>query len=143
MRRLGVKTKTSKKSITAAQRQAYAMELRLSGASLEEIRDVLGYRGASGVHRAIKAGLDRMLQEPADELRKLEVRRLDKMLKGIWADAVSGKEFKIDRALKIMDRRAKLLGLDAPTKIEQAGNYVVKIIEDEDDTASGSTDIDA
>ena len=42
----------------------------------------------------------------------LELQRLDAMMAGIWNDAVSGKAHAIDRVLKIMERRAKLLNLD-------------------------------
>lgn len=44
----------------------------------------------------------------------MEVERLDALLLGIWANARSGIPEYVDRALKIIARRAALLGLDAP-----------------------------
>jgi hypothetical protein len=42
---------------------------------------------------------------------------------------VKGKLFGLDRVLAIMDRRAKLLGLDAPTKIDLTQNVRAKAEE--------------
>ena len=67
------------------------------------------------------SALKQTLQEPADELRKLELERLDKLLLGVWPQAVRGNQGSVDRALRIMERRAKLLGLDAPVKSEWSG----------------------
>jgi hypothetical protein len=39
------------------------------------------------------------------------------MLNALWKDATNGKLEAIDRALKISDRRARLLGLDKPIKV--------------------------
>jgi len=43
---------------------------------------------------------------------QLELERLDAMQAAIWDDAMNGHLGAIDRVLKIMERRAKLLGLD-------------------------------
>ena len=40
------------------------------------------------------------------------------MFKAIWSRASYGDEQSIDAALKIMDRRARLLGLDGPDRPE-------------------------
>ena len=43
---------------------------------------------------------------------------LDAMMAGIWVSVRGGNLQAIDRALKIMARRAEYLGLDAPAKID-------------------------
>ena len=55
----------------------------------------------------------------AEELRQLEEERLDRMQAGIWSTAIQGHLGSIDRVLKIMDLRARLLGLYAPVKQSQ------------------------
>ena len=110
--------RTSAKAIRAVERQRAALDLRKAGKSLQEIADALGYRSHKGAHEAIKAALVAMLQDATDEVRRLEVARLDALLAGIWSEATGGKLFAIDRVLMIMDRRAKLLGLDAPQKVD-------------------------
>ena len=63
--------------------------------------------------------LKKTLQEPADEVRTLEVERLDSLLNGLWQRRHVPEI--TDRILRIMERRAKLLGLDAPTRTEVTG----------------------
>ena len=64
----------------------------------------------------------------------LEVERLDVMLLAIWQDVRSGDTQAINTALRIMERRARLMGLDAPTKDQHDftidGEIVVKWPED-------------
>ena len=46
-----------------------------------------------------------------------EVAKLDWLERGLMAHALKGDDYDaIDRLIKIMDRRARLLGLDAPTR---------------------------
>jgi hypothetical protein len=65
--------------------------------------------------------LTKICTEKAEEVRRLELERLDAMLAGIWSRAARGEEAAIDRVLKIQARRAALLGLDAATKQEHSG----------------------
>jgi hypothetical protein len=43
------------------------------------------------------------------------------LLKAMWSKAMKGDVARVDRCLRIMERRAKLLGLDAPSKQEHTG----------------------
>jgi hypothetical protein len=61
-------------------------------------------------------------EEKADELRALENQRLDKLFFVAYRQAVKdGHLPAIDRALRIMERRARLLGLDRPVRAEVTG----------------------
>lgn len=104
--------KAEQRKFSATERQAEALRLRAGGMEFEHIAEKLGYRSKSGAYNAVMAGLKKTLQEPADELRTMEAERLDRMLAGLWEPAVSGHTWSVDRVLAIMDRRAKLLGLD-------------------------------
>lgn len=110
-------------------RQVKALELRRMGKGYSEIAAALGI-GRSQAHRLVQSGLaDAVAQvsAEADELRAEEVSRLDAMLSGLWPDARRGQHAAVDRVLRIMERRAKMLGLDAPTKVSEtdpAGNFV-------------------
>ena len=53
----------------------------------------------------------------AEEIRCLELSRLDEMQTAIWQDCMDGKLTAIDRVLKIMERRSRLVGLDAPERL--------------------------
>jgi hypothetical protein len=61
-------------------------------------------------------------EEKADDLRALENQRLDKLFFVAYRQAVKdGNLAAIDRALRIMERRARLLGLDRPVRTEVTG----------------------
>jgi hypothetical protein len=95
-------------------RKVKALELRKAGATYQAIADQLGYAGPHGAHQAVASALKATLREPADELRELELVRLDSALLAIWRRVQGGDDKAIDRLVRIMERRAKMLGLDAP-----------------------------
>lgn len=102
--------------IRITERERDALELRKGGMTFERIAEQLGYADRSGAWRAVNAALSATLQEPSDELRRLECERLDALLLAMWPKALEGSTWHVDRCLAVMDRRAKLLGLDAPTR---------------------------
>lgn len=111
--------------VLAKRRQA--VELRLRGNSYVDIARELGIT-AQAAYQTVSAALDearKELREKSKELRELEADRLDILYRKV-ADAVMPDDSPIDpklieTALKIMERRAKLLGLDAPTKVAGTG----------------------
>jgi hypothetical protein len=69
----------------------------------------------------VRIVLGRWRREQIDNIEGfvlLQLVRLDRMLNAIWNKVLDGDLAAIDRALKIMDRQAKLLGLDEPEKHE-------------------------
>jgi len=107
--------KTSTRRIAATERQAQAVTLRLMGMEYREIAKKLNFRGPSGAYGAVKAALKKTLQGPTDELRKLELLRLDELQQIAWKRVTVAADLKaIDTVLRIMERRSRLLGLDAP-----------------------------
>ena len=116
-------SKTSKRKIVAAERAEKALELRKSGATYERIGNALGVSTSTAQRLAVDAlrlVIERGM-EGADELRQLEVERLDAMLLSVWRSVRNGHLGAIDRCIKIMERRARLLGLDAPARQEWSG----------------------
>lgn len=115
-------SKTSINRLQAAERQRQALEHRKAGATYEQIAQQLGYANPSAAQKAILSALHKTLREPAEDVRALEVARLDRLLLGQWKAAIGAAEkpgdpAAVDRVLKIMVRRAKLLGLDAPVRV--------------------------
>lgn len=105
---------TSERRLTAAERGRQALELRKAGATFDDIAGKLGYADRGCAYRAVRKALKETLREPADEVRKLEAERLDKLQLALWASALRGDTRSIYPLLRVMSRRAKLLGLDAP-----------------------------
>ena len=84
----------------------------------DQIGEALGITRQSA-HKAVQKALQEIQQrtaEEATELRALECERLDEMGRGLWAEARKGNPKAVEKMLKVMERRAKLIGLDAPTK---------------------------
>ncbi len=116
-------SKQSSARVTAAARRAEALRLRAAGKSYAEIARALGVN-ESTAWRLVKREFDRLnaaTRETAHEVRRLELDRLDGLHEALWAKARSGDTQAIFAALRIMERRAKLLGLDAPTRVGLEG----------------------
>lgn len=121
---MAAKNTTSAAKARTLDRQKQALELRRMGKGYIEIAAHLGM-SKSQAHRLVRAGLEdarAQIGAEANELKAEELSRLDAMLQGVWPDARKGGQGAIDRVLKIMERRSKLLGLDAPEKREHAGS---------------------
>jgi len=114
----GGRSKTKPDAIRITERHVKALELRKAGLTFASIAIKLGYANPAAAANAVKCHLEKMIEEPAKEVRQMELARLDDMLLSIWGEVRKGHLGAIDRALKIQERRAKLLGLDAPTKID-------------------------
>src|SRR3990167_6389839 len=100
-------SKTSVRRLAAIAKQQQALELRKAGATFDTIAQSLGYASPAGAYAAIESALKRTLQEPADQLRRIEMERLNAMLLSIWPSVRQGNYGAIDRALRIMERTAK------------------------------------
>lgn len=106
--------KTGVNAISTLEKQRRALELRKAGATFEQIADSLGYQYPSAAAKAVKTAMKAIIKEPAEEVRDMEVARCDAMLFAIWSQVKAGNHGAIDRALRIQERRASYLGLDAP-----------------------------
>lgn len=112
--------KHSNKAFEVKKRQQQAVNLRLAGATYQEIADSLGVTPPA-VHKYMKKEMDQLRKETeqdAEHLRAMEISKLDAAQKAIWSQVTKGHLGAVDRLVRISDRRAKLLGLDAPAKTQ-------------------------
>lgn len=107
-----VEHRTSPRRLDVAARRARALELRRAGVRYADIAAWLGYRSRSAACQDVTRALDGIIREPGEEVLAAELDRLDRMLTGLWPAARSGDVQAVDRVLRIMDRRARYLGLD-------------------------------
>lgn len=103
---------TTPDSINAARRHGQALELRAKGATFDQIAQLLNYSGKGAAHNAVMSELAKVVLAPAEDLVKLEVERLDSYLVPLSGKIKNGDTKAIDTALKVSERRSKLLGLD-------------------------------
>jgi len=90
----------------------------MEGKTFEEIAREAGYASKQAAFDAVKRSLELIVREPAEELLKLDLERLDVMWGIHYINAQGGDVQALSACMKIMERRAKLLGLDAPVKAE-------------------------
>ncbi|MGI5179552.1 hypothetical protein ACQEVZ_24795 [Dactylosporangium sp. CA-152071] len=127
---------------TAVQ-DAEACRLRSDGVGYQEIADRFGYANASSAWKAVNRALKATVAEPAARLRALELLRLDAALieafKIMRADHVAHSNGRvimdpadptkplldpgpklqaIDKIVKVSESRRKLIGMDAPMKVD-------------------------
>lgn len=130
------------RSIFTAKRDAEAARLRARSMTYQQIGDALGVTKQSAF-AMVKRALSDTLKEPADQVRQLELDKLDAMEAAAlaimerqhWAHSngklvYMGEEPLVDDGpalaavntlLKVQERRSKLLGLDSPTKLAVTG----------------------
>lgn len=107
----GIKTR----DVNAASRAALALQMALEGHDWKTTAHLSGYASAGAAWNAVQRELQRTIQPLADEVRKMEIARLDRYLTVFDKKAMTGDGWSLDRCLRIMERRAALLGLDART----------------------------
>lgn len=92
-----------------------ALEMRRSGRSLWSIAEHLGIserKANTLIADTLKEAADLVDAGHKRSLLAMEVDRLDELQSAVWQDAISGDRQAVETALKIIQARAKVLGLD-------------------------------
>ena len=101
------------------EKERQVVQYRQGGATFDAIARKLGYADESGARAAFKRAMERMRDDALNaEMRELHRQRLEVALTAIWPDVVKGDLEAIKVMLKILERDAKLYGIDAPVKTE-------------------------
>ena len=100
-------------------KEVKVLELRRAGLTWQRIAEETGYADHTGAYAAYKRAIKRTQQQPADELREAELDRIDRLQLALWPKAMKGDNASINTIVRLMERRARLLGLDTPIKIQQ------------------------
>lgn len=96
-----------------------ALELRIAGATYRQIAAQLGVSEKAAYYDVQDelGRLDPVITGKAERLRELENARLDRLHVALAAGIKAGQPGAVLATVRVMERRAKLNGLDAPTKI--------------------------
>lgn len=116
-------------------RELQAIELMLAGANYSEVARGIGLT-ESGARQLVLRIMRRWKEEHAekmDMMREMEARRLDRLYMAVYGPASDTKNPNVQasaQAVKIAERKAKLLGLDVPQQFEvspgAAGPIIVR-----------------
>ena len=93
------------------ERMAKALQLKEQGATFDQIGRTLGISTTRAYHD-VQDALKEITREPAENVLKVELRRIDKLWQVAYQKAMKGDLKSMDRAISLIDRRIKLHGLD-------------------------------
>lgn len=113
--------------ITAQEQQAILERRRkVAALRLAGLRDQRQIADQLGVHqstisrdcKALDAEYQRQAAADIATEKGIELARCERLIQAHWRDALAGKWLATDRVLAVMQHKAKILGLEAPTKID-------------------------
>ena len=110
-------------------RQKVAANL-LAGLNYRAMAEAMGV-SIGTIAGDVKVILNRWQKEQVgvvDQVMQIELTRLDRALNAIWANVLAGDDKAINNLLKIMERRAKLLGMDKISGMTEDEPFVVKVL---------------
>lgn len=114
------------RSPAVAVRRAEALKMRANGRSYDDIAEALGYGSPASARKDLSRAMGQVIQEAGKELLTLETTRTENILSAAWGIITDPTADNRDKALalreatRILDRRAKLLGLDADSAAGKA-----------------------
>lgn len=114
--RLGFHDPTHAKKLEFRQKEARALDLRLKGKSIRAIAQELKETDVY-VSNLLRNAVNRSIRRNAmnaDQLRELQLRRLDMVIEALQPRIEAGDWKSIDTYMKVLERQAKLGGFDAP-----------------------------
>lgn len=126
-----MRQKNTAQRLSVSQKQLQAVKLRMQNKTFQEIAENLSV-SISQAHRYVQKALKELaeqLSEDTKELRALHRQRIDRMAAGLWPAAESGNTQAITIMLKLMEREATLMGLDAPPAKEEQFSRYDEIVE--------------
>ena len=111
--------KNSKAKAGKLAKQEKALEHRIAGLSYRAIATKMGC-SRTQAHTYVTEGLKEStsrIAKSADDLRDLELERLDTLIKGLYPKAKKGDPQAVDKILKVMEQRQKLTGIQAAPQV--------------------------
>lgn len=114
------RSKFAPSTLNAAERRARVMQLREEGLTIRAIAEKEGV-SQRRIRQLLEEGTTRLLDrhdQLARDLLERSLSHLDDLLEAVWDDAMEGDVRSVAQALAIIDRRTRLLGLDAPSRQE-------------------------
>ena len=133
---------TKTRMLKTAKRRKEVIQLREAGATWQKIADTLLHRHGA---EALPSGWDKRyawndfdralgkvqgeVKDRARTVREMELKRLNRMQRGLWQSAINGDTDAARTVVKLMKRRASLLGLDEPEELDVMASTDTETIE--------------
>ena len=133
---VGAAAKSSVRRIRTTEKTLKALELRKRGLNYTQIGKKLGCHRSTACRYVLSEleNLAEKCREEAAHVRDLELQRLDDLYLIAYRAIIRGNDLAgIDRCLRIMERRAKLLGLDTAAKVDVQGLVDIHFDKEDED----------
>lgn len=122
----------SKTKPETLEKEAEVLRLRRLGFTFDQIGKQLNYSNASGAYKAYIKACHRIIYEEVEQVRNLEIDRLDMAQTAIMNKVKNGEIPAVMALIRLMERRSRLLGLDMPTKAQiEVTHYESETIDSE------------
>lgn len=125
------RNKTDAEAIAHNEKVRKAIEMRVSGATIEEVAAALGWNTHQAASKAIRNALKKATIENAAEYRTLQLLRVEKGFAKVIEKMSNGNLLAVDRFVKLSKRASEITGSDMPVKIAQTdkdGNDVPRAV---------------
>jgi hypothetical protein len=96
-----------------AYRESVCVELAVKGHTFDEIADIVGYRSRSGAWRAVRRALSRRTAQAADQYVSRALVDLEAVQQRVWPAAMAGNVGAQRVAVRAIEQRCSLLGLNS------------------------------
>jgi hypothetical protein len=131
--------KQPKKSLSIVDRRRRAAQLRRSGATLESVATVISREfklpnyDRRRCHEDIQFALAELHREyslDSESLRQEHLQILDRLQMALWSKALGGDVKAIDSITRLLERKSKLCGLDAPVQllVEKSLDHEIELV---------------
>jgi hypothetical protein len=118
-----------------ADRRAKAIAMRIAGADWQTIANTLDYSGRAAAHKDVTRALEanrKREAEAVETLRQWTVMRYDRLQAAFWPKALKGDVKAAEVVLKCLAGRAKIEGVEAPTRVnieaQKLGDEIIALI---------------
>ncbi len=116
------------------ERRSKALQLSIAGWSYREIAaeiDVSHTQVGNYIRQALEKTTDLSASQTA-ELRQIQFERIEGAIKKVWAKIAAGRDLlsAVQTLIRLLEREAKLMGLDAPTKVDISAKVRAMAVEE-------------
>lgn len=114
-------SKTSPEALARHERDLKCVELRRANVGWDAIARQLGYADPGHAYQRFMAFMKEYPREQVEDAREVEASRYDALLNAIWEQCITPgpkQHWALDRAAKLLDQRARLMGWNKPVRQE-------------------------
>lgn len=101
------------RDVNAATRVIVALDAAIEGHDWQTVANQAGYGSRGAAYHAVQRELERRIEPRVDYLRQIHYERLQAYRRVYVPKAMAGDGYSLDRCLRIDEREAQLMGLDA------------------------------